>query len=72
MRGFQRVVNNKLDDPYSDHHGLLAELDIRPTETEHAALLALAEVHATLGRQWTRREWLLGISQPLTKCHTRG
>ena len=72
MRRFQRVVNDKLDDPYSDHHGLLAELDIRPTVTAHAALMALAVARATLGRQWTRREWLLGISQPLTKCHTRG
>ena len=71
MRRFERVENEKLDDPYSDHHGLLAELDIRPTGTGRAAILALVVAQATFGRQWTRREWVLAIGQRFTKWRLR-
>ena len=72
MRRFERVVNDKPDDPYSDHHGLLAELDIRPSAPGYAALMAFALAQVALGRRWTRREWLLGIGQRFTKWHSRG
>ena len=54
---FEIIRNSSSDDPYSDHHGLLATVELRNSVTPSFPLLGLVLMGA--GRPTTRRQWFL-------------
>jgi endonuclease/exonuclease/phosphatase family metal-dependent hydrolase len=60
VRTFETIPSSKIDDPYSDHHAVLASLSIAPRPGAALGLLALTPV--VVNARWSRRQCLKALA----------